>query len=438
VPIFLTALLHFLPSLVGASEPLFIDLNTDTSTTVPNFRFDTGDATTEANDAQHTSAGTTANLRASSSAQQQRRKLAVAADWRPWPSSSINNIEIVHNLCDADWIKAVEDAARAWSDASQSVGLTVTQAKCNSRVNGDLTFIPWKIHLVYGTCGSDCCGKATVEYGWMSNGEVTNYQSLVRLDPECFDGDFQDGKLYLACHEIGHAIGLGHNNDRDSCLAPYNGNNSGPGSDDVRVLDNQLYSDARVQGVVRPPPTPSVPPPSPSSIFANPGTLTTIITEDCRAGECGQCQGDCDSDSQCKPGLRCYFRSDLSPVPGCKGSGESAKDYCYDPSSVNTVQARPTPRPPAPTRRPPTSPKFQLKYLSRVSNKNCGTRQCGKCQGDCDQDSDCQSGLKCFKRKSKNPMAPVPGCLGDGKKGRDYCYDPNDPFILQQGRVASF
>lgn len=90
--------------------------------------------------------------------------------------------------------------------------------------------------------------------------------------------------------------------------------------------------------------------------------------------------GDCDSDSQCKPGLRCYFRSDSSPVPGCNGYGEYSKDYCYDPGIGNTVQARPTPRPPAPTRRPPTSPNFQLKYLSRVSNKNCRTRQCGKCQ----------------------------------------------------------
>ena len=199
LPIFLFTLLHLLPAFVSASEPHFTDLNTNTSVAVPKFRFDT-------NAPYDTSSiATTGNLRASSSAKQ-HRNLAVAAEWRPWPSSRINNIEIVHNLCDADWIKAVEDAAKAWSDASSSVGLTVTAARCNSQVNGDLTYIPWKIHLVYGTCGRDCCGKADVEYGWRGNGEITKYQSLVRLDPDCFDGDWPEGKQYLACHEVSEPI----------------------------------------------------------------------------------------------------------------------------------------------------------------------------------------------------------------------------------------
>lgn len=181
--------------LVWASEPHFTDLTANT--TVPTFRFDTGSNS-------NSNSGKGNHLRASAQPAQSasHRKLAKAAEWRPWPSSSINNIEIVHNLCDEEWIKAVEDAARAWSDASSSVGLTVTAAKCNSKVNGDLTYIPWKIHLVYGTCGGDCCGKADVEYGWRGDGEITKYQSLVRLDPDCFDGPWPEGKQYLACHEV--------------------------------------------------------------------------------------------------------------------------------------------------------------------------------------------------------------------------------------------
>ena len=41
------------------------------------------------------------------------------------------------------------------------------------------------------------------------------------------------------------------------------------------------------------------------------------------------------------------------------------------------------------------------------------------CQGDCDRDSDCQSGYKCFQR---DDYTPVPGCLGQGVSGYDYCY----------------
>eukprot|EP00964_Phaeocystis_antarctica_P124756 scaffold88385_cov48-Phaeocystis_antarctica.AAC.1 len=44
--------------------------------------------------------------------------------------------------------------------------------------------------------------------------------------------------------------------------------------------------------------------------------------------------------------------------------------------------------------------------------------KCGQCEGGCDYDYDCRSGLKCFQRDG---MAPVPGCMGAGKKRLDYC-----------------
>ena len=43
----------------------------------------------------------------------------------------------------------------------------------------------------------------------------------------------------------------------------------------------------------------------------------------------------------------------------------------------------------------------------------------GLCQGDCDEDLDCQPGYKCFQRDS---VEPVPGCLGEGNSAKDYCY----------------
>ena len=41
----------------------------------------------------------------------------------------------------------------------------------------------------------------------------------------------------------------------------------------------------------------------------------------------------------------------------------------------------------------------------------------GLCEGDCDSDSDCQSGLHCFKREG---FESVPSCSGDGIRGKDY------------------
>lgn len=49
-----------------------------------------------------------------------------------------------------------------------------------------------------------------------------------------------------------------------------------------------------------------------------------------------------------------------------------------------------------------------------------------KCQGDCDNDSDCQGHLKCFQRNGGDTR-PIPGCYGFGIADRnDYCYDPAD------------
>jgi hypothetical protein len=47
----------------------------------------------------------------------------------------------------------------------------------------------------------------------------------------------------------------------------------------------------------------------------------------------------------------------------------------------------------------------------------------GLCQGDCDADEDCQTGLICFLRESNDP---VPGCIGEDSSRSDYCIpDPN-------------
>jgi hypothetical protein len=56
----------------------------------------------------------------------------------------------------------------------------------------------------------------------------------------------------------------------------------------------------------------------------------------------------------------------------------------------------------------------------------CRDYKCKKCQGDCDSDSECEGGLKCFQRDGREE---VPGCSGSTDhdlSGRDFCYDPND------------
>jgi hypothetical protein len=44
-----------------------------------------------------------------------------------------------------------------------------------------------------------------------------------------------------------------------------------------------------------------------------------------------ECEGNCQSDNDCKDDLLCFIRSGAEEVPGCYGLGEPGFSYCYDP-----------------------------------------------------------------------------------------------------------
>ena len=55
-----------------------------------------------------------------------------------------------------------------------------------------------------------------------------------------------------------------------------------------------------------------------------------------RARNLPACYGECDSDAQCRDGLKCFQRSYGEKIPGCRGSGSGRDwDYCYDPTGGN-------------------------------------------------------------------------------------------------------
>jgi hypothetical protein len=53
-------------------------------------------------------------------------------------------------------------------------------------------------------------------------------------------------------------------------------------------------------------------------------------------GGLGMCQGDCDSDSHCRSGLKCYHSSwHGNTVTGCEGKTHRSHDYCYSPLKLS-------------------------------------------------------------------------------------------------------
>merc|ERR1711918_236734 len=53
------------------------------------------------------------------------------------------------------------------------------------------------------------------------------------------------------------------------------------------------------------------------------------------------CMGECDADSQCAAGLKCFQRQNNEPIPGCTGAGAGVDwDYCYDPATSEEARVR--------------------------------------------------------------------------------------------------
>lgn len=171
-------------------------------------------------------------------------------------------------------------------------------------------------------------------------------------------------------------------------------------------------------------------------------------------GTLGKCAGHCNTRLDCNKGLRCFKSSGgFALVPGCLGVGSRRVQYCYDPAAASlplnmidrltdapTGMGKPTSKPTMrPTEMPTSAPvdgpaqeeatdeeDFENggdDYVTLVDIAKDPTGTLGKCAGDCDSDVDCNEGLVCNKRKA---FEAIPGCIGAGSEGWDYCYDTFD------------
>jgi hypothetical protein len=119
-----------------------------------------------------------------------------------------------------------------------------------------------------------------------------------------------------------------------------------------------------------------------------------------------KCEGDCNDDVDCQDGLICFQRDvgRTYTVPGCLGETDptTSTDFCFDPLDI---------------------PEGELVIVGNNSVP-AALFPLQKCQGDCDNDTDCVDGLVCFQRGTQ---PTVPGCIGTADIPEiDYCADPAD------------
>lgn len=147
-----------------------------------------------------------------------------------------------------------------------------------------------------------------------------------------------------------------------------------------------------------------------------------------RGKPCDVGEGDCDTDRDCRKGLKCGQRNSLhEKFPGLTGMDkpvgvdrDGTGDYCYNPNFYKeAAECDPKWFDPTPVK---------VKYLGDSACTK--SKPCDIGEGDCDRDTDCKHGLKCGQR---NSFEKLPGLTGFDKKGKgkdkagngDYCYDPD-------------
>lgn len=115
----------------------------------------------------------------------------------------------------------------------------------------------------------------------------------------------------------------------------------------------------------------------------------------------GRCEGDCDSDNDCKTGLKCFHTDNYAAgPPECSGSIFGLYDYCYLPPMITAID--------------------------NPCTDHYADGKCEVCSGDCDSDSDCAGDLVCYERSGDYGVGYIPGCswdpnFGIRRRNWDYC-----------------
>jgi len=116
--------------------------------------------------------------------------------------------------------------------------------------------------------------------------------------------------------------------------------------------------------------------------------------------------------------------STLSPTPSPITPLPTPSPTTPSPTSSPTRSQPifPTPRPPIPV---------EKAIFVGNDDDDSTVFPLGNCQGDCDNDSDCEGNLRCFHR-SRGEAVQIPGCLGaTAFKGynTDFCYSPDAEIV---------
>jgi hypothetical protein len=138
------------------------------------------------------------------------------------------------------WPAQVQAAQSEWSSRSSRVDFYYYQHD-----SGNTGYCDWNWLVTYGQFPNiEICNAWYGQPGWYGYFQPDQTGHLTKGFIQFDDADSPNdagAKRYIACHELSHAIGLGHRASGSSCLNIAAPGHQHPDSHDIEMLDRNIY-----------------------------------------------------------------------------------------------------------------------------------------------------------------------------------------------------
>jgi hypothetical protein len=150
------------------------------------------------------------------------------AGWH-WKRASNPFVVTILSSVQSKWVTPLTNAVNEWS-TSDKFDMHIVQGNTSAATRSNCGQTSGEVHVCNSNYGAT---------GWAGLTELTlNGQHIVKLRVRLNDYyTTPHFRRLIACHELGHSVGLGHRSQPSSCMMPGSGSRKHPDATDFAEID---------------------------------------------------------------------------------------------------------------------------------------------------------------------------------------------------------